>query len=630
MTQKVQYEFSATDTGLARTLNNLDKEVAKLDGNMFRLQDRLNRALTGMQKMGGQGGGSSPLGMPLRQVAGLAAGYFSVQAALSKALAVGREFSQEGLEASKKWDLLFREFAGQSNLRGGLLKQAESRIKQVGQEVGLDIENTARAATQMVSSGFSAQEASGESLREFLRGFVASNLAGQQVDMRDLTQATASYLDAQQMEMKAENVRDVIQRVQALYKATNMNFADFSEFARESGPMRNVLTTAEQIASYATLRQEMTAEEAATGLRNVTQRMRTAAGTKEKVDGLKMLGLRPQDVDMVGEDFMEAMKRLRDAWKKTAPEVQPIALKRIFEERGVAIAQKLMESLDKVAERIKLQAENKTQFEADAKFASQGVNAASRRQENERLAFMANSGRDTAELRFQEMRQYMLEKGVSPLRADINVGLARGAYYMGMNSAAAVQMGSDMLPGAGQIIERRVQAKLQGLNLDPKAIEKNVLRATNPLNFSPEDVNEWEMRRAEFKNPHHMFRKTRLNPWYDRAGRFPQENKAILEARKIEAEMEGRLDAFGSLSPEEQARFSLATGKIQGRADKLDRNVHTYDLQLILNRVAEALEKNTAATAENTKVSGSVPLDDLGARIPYRPTTAGQQRGGGP
>lgn len=620
MSQKVEFEFTASDRGLAAHLLKFDRSLDKLGMNLQRLQNRMNGGFQQMQKFGTVSGGF--LSGPARQLAGIAAGALSVQAGLAKALAVGREFSEEGLTASKKWDQLFREFAGQSGLRGGMLGAAEKRIKQIGQEVGLDIENTANAATQMVSSGFSAQEASGNSLRGMLRGFVGSNLAGRQVEMRDLAQATANYLSAQGLEKTGANVDDLMTRVQTLYKVTNLQFQDFAEFARESASMRGILSTGEQLSTLATLRDVMTAEEASTGMRNLVGRLRTAGGSSEKMEGLKLLGLRKEEVDMVGEDFLTVLKRLSAAIDRTAKEVQPIALKKIFEERGVAFAEILTKQIPLIEERIQAQILGKDQFSKDVQFASEGVNAASRRQENERLAFMAKSGKDEAELRFAEARQYMLEKGYSAFRTDLNLGIAKASSYLGLNPKTAVRLATDGQANAPQIIEARLQEKLRGGSKPNSKIEQEFL-APNPTlrMFSQDQIDYWEQRRREFREPHHMFRKTKFNPWYDRRGRFPQEDAAIRQAEKLEREMSGQLDAFGSLLPEQQAGMRGALRGMTGRAATLGNNVHTYDLQVILERLTTALERNTAATANNTAADSGIAQPQV-----HRPTTIDQQR----
>jgi hypothetical protein len=622
MSQKVEFEFTASDKGLASQLLRMERGIERVTQKMMGLEGRLNGGAQQMQKMGG----GNFLSAPIRQLAGITAGALSAQAVLAKMLSTGKEFSEEGFNAAKKWDQLFREFAGQSGLRGNALGVAEKRIRMVGQEVGLDIENTANAATQLVSSGFSAQEASGESLRQMLRGFVGSNLAGRQVEMRDLAQSTANFLSAQGLEKNAKNTEDLMSRVQSLYKTTNLQFQDFSEFARESASMKGIVSISEQLASLATLRDVMSADEASTGMRNLVGRLRTAGGTPEKMEGLKMLGLRKDEVDMVGEDFMTAITRLKDGINRTAPELRPIALKKIFEERGVAFAEILGNNLDLINERIKSQIEGKTQFGADVKFAAEGVNAASRRQENERLAFMAKSGADRNEMLFTEARQFLYEKGHSTVRTEANLLLARFTHYLGMNADRAVGNAVDMQPQGLKIVQQRLAEKLNPTGKPISKIESDLLAPNPERKFSPDQIAIWEQSRREFRNPAATFRNTMFNPWYDRRNRYPQEDAAIRQAQGIEREISGQIDAFGSLLPHQAEGMRGAVNSLQGLAGGLGNNVHTYDLQRLLQDLTAALRENSALTKANSAVTANTGEAAPSASQVHRPTTIDQQR----
>ena len=621
MSQKVEFEFTGTDKGLASMLLRMQRDIGRVGQQVVGMEGRFNSGFQSMQKMGG----SNLFSGTARQLAGIAAGALSAQAILAKMIATGREFSEEGLNASRQWDQLFREFGGQSGLRAQALDFAEKKIKKIGQEVGLDLQNTAQAATQMVSSGFSAEEASGESLRQLLRGFIGSNLAGRQVQMQDLAQATANYLSAQGLEKNAANVEDVMSRVQALYKGTNLQFQDFAEFARESASMAGIVTVGEQMASLATLRDVMTAEEASTGMRNLVGRMRTAGGSSEKLEGLQLLGLKKEEVDMVGEDFMTALRRLADAINQTAPEIRPIALKKIFEERGVAFAEILTRNLDLIDERIKTQIEGKKQFQEDVKFASEGVNSAARRQENNRLELMAKSGKDRNELLFNEARQFLYEKGYSPFRVETSIGIEKVLTYLGFNADNAASRAVDMEPHGPEIVQKRLQERLKPTGKPDSKIESEIKAPAPKIpTFTPEQAAYWEERRKIYSNPRARGRRSTLNPWYDRPGRYPKENSAILAAERLEREMAGQFDAFGSLLPEQEEDLKKRIGLMQQGTAFLGNNVHTYDLQKKLRSMTGVLERertNRAAAgltseAEQIQREMAGQFDAFGSLLP--------------
>lgn len=100
----------------------------------------------------------------------------------------------------------------------------------------------------------------------------------------------------------------------------------------------------------------------------------------------------------------------------------------------------------------------------------------------------------------------------------------------------------------------------------------------------------------------------------------------------MEAEISGRLDAFGSLTPGEKNDFADKAEKMQRSANQLEKNVHAYDLQLTIDKLTSALKENTAATQANSK--SAVPAQDATVSGPqlfpsYVPITAGQTRRGG-
>jgi len=622
-----------------------------------RMADALIRKMEKLERVSKKSAGGMPagrfLGDSARQMAGFALGGLGVTAILAKMTESGRNFAEQGLEAQKAWDKVFREFQGQSGLRGKAAALAEANIRKVAQETGIPVEEVGAAATQMVSSGFTAEEATGGALREQLRGMLATNVVGkEEIKISDIIRASSAYLNSQGLEKNTANVRDINSRISALYKSTEMQFGDFMEFSRESVGMKGILDIGTQMASFSSLVDSMPAPEAATGLRNVVGRMRTVRGTPEKTEGLAMLGIKPEEIDLVGEDFVTALKRINEGVKRTKPEDIPIALKKIFEEKGINTAQLLLNSIEKIEQRVTDQLGASEQFLKDANFAQQGLNAALRRQESERKGFMAKSTGGSDELMFSEARQYMLEKGFSAARADINLGIAKNlSYITGLSADTTLGPVLDADPKALSIVQQRVQAKLQGTNISPQKIEENMRRKGEKfqpkpfdllrpnefqtggrLEFSPEQMQAWEAARKRYRNPNATFRNTVMNPWYDRPGRFPTEDKAIKQARGMEAEISGRLDAFGSLTPGEKNDFADKAEKMQRSANQLEKNVHAYDLQLTIDKLTSALKENTAATQANSK--SAVPAQDATVSGPqlfpsYVPITAGQTRRGG-
>lgn len=478
MSNNVDITISSDARAAMNAWNSINRMAEKNISLMEKVESRSKKASQAFQS-GARGGflaGAS------RQLGGMLLGGVGANAILQRMTESGRQFAEQGLEAAKSWDRVWREFQGQSGLRGKLADLAEINVRKIAQETGVSVEEVGKAATQMVSSGFSPQEATGGALREQLRGMLATNIVGKEdTSTEEIIRATASYLSAQGLDKNEQNTRDVNSRIATLYKTTNMQFADFMEFARESVGMKGVVDIGTQLASLSSLVDVMTAAEGATGLRNVVQRMRTVRGTPEKTEGLKMLGIKPEEVDLIGEDLLSAFRRINEGIKQTKPQDIPVALKKIFEERGVAVAQHLLNSVDVIAQRIDEQKKGVDQYARDVAFAQEGLNAALRRQESEQKGFMAKTGKDRDQLMYAESRQYMLEKGMAPWRADLNIEMAKVFGYLNgatadVNLAPTPVTGLPISDKQFQVIQQRVNAKIQGLDISPDAIERNMMK----------------------------------------------------------------------------------------------------------------------------------------------------------
>lgn len=376
-------------------------------------------------------GGRLGLGSQLRQVVGLTAGYVGLRSAISLAQESGREFYQERDQAILDLDLQRRQFQGQSGQRGFEAQNAFNRIDRAAITGGLGNEQTYSVAKQLVSSGFSPDEATGESMRKLIDGLRAMNVAGkQQVDFGELAQATSMYLSAQDLGKNGKSVGELMRRVQALVKFTNLQIPDFAEFARESSSLKGVLPVGEQLGAFSVLRDVMDGPEAAVGMRNVVSRLQTAAAYPEKTEALHRIGLKPEDVDMVGEDFVTAMRRFSQALHKAPAEVQPQVMVKIFEERGKNTARILMDKIEEVVKNIAAQLDQ-AQYDSDVALAKSGPVIQAERQAADRQQKLAQYGQSATALG-NELDTLQLEERRSPMLAAAKKGLAGFLRYTGI------------------------------------------------------------------------------------------------------------------------------------------------------------------------------------------------------
>ena len=384
-----------------------------------------------------------------------------------KMMSVNQEFIEKADNAAEAYDTLARSLNIQAGLTGAESTAARDRIQRIAMRSATDKGFTYATATQLASSGFSATEATGNSLNEMLKGVNAMPApGGRKVDPVQLAEASAAYMTSQNMDKTGGNLRNVLAGVQNLYKSTNFQLSDFSELAGQADTMRGRMTMGEQFGAFSVLRDVgKTAEEATTALRNIAIRTQTTEGSPAKTAALATLGLKPEDIDMQGESFTDVLDRLAKAIEgKDAPKVTT-ALEEVFGERTLAGITRLIEDRGKVKDRAAAIG-NVEQYEADATTMSTGSAAAKRRQELQAETW-AKDHSQKDDLLKQELSQQALEQGGSPFgvwgRGALNWGL-RG---MGVERDTAAAMAFESFGGDGRLSEAKRTLGEKGVKLTP-------------------------------------------------------------------------------------------------------------------------------------------------------------------
>ena len=291
--------------------------------------------------------GSSRFGKMAGSVRGVAAGIFAgagVLAGLRFWINANSKILKQADQLKTKFDTVATRFAVQSGISELEEESATRKILDVAETRRVPVEQVADAATQLVSSGFSVDEVlQGGGLNEFIRGLNASNAVAkddEQIDSKELAKAVGQYLASQGLEKNTANLKEITRNVQALFKTTDVQLADLGALAKVSSGFRDVLTQQEQLAVFSVLREtEGGASEAAVLQRNIIGRSRTARSSKTKIAALESLGLKPDDVDLIGESVVDVLERYGDAIRatqKTSPETVAPAIKQLFEEKAVA------------------------------------------------------------------------------------------------------------------------------------------------------------------------------------------------------------------------------------------------------------------------------------------------------
>lgn len=385
------------------------------------------------------------------QLAELAVAYGLTTQAVRFFRDANRESMEAADAAAEKWQQASRKFSIQSGLTGLMGQQSLERMEGIGEQRGVDFTAVSDVATQLVSSGFSATEASGGSLDEFLKILNASSATGKPIDPAATADALAKYLESQGLQKSEANVRRVGRQAQVASKAGQFSFADLTELATVGAPLKDAgMAPEEQIAAMGTLVDVMPSAEAATGLRNVVGRLRTAKAFPRKLEALQQMGVNPEDVDLVGENLDTALGRLQGGLETVAPQDRASVMTKIFEEQGIAAAGVLMQGRGKTRDRMALQQDDSS-FLRDVVLGESGVDRGRIRQQyaKERMD-RANAQND--QLMQNEMAIQLQNAGAPPVMRKIATAGYQVAREFGASPGVAMQATS-FLGGqsAGQI-----------------------------------------------------------------------------------------------------------------------------------------------------------------------------------
>gem|GEM_PF-3243534 len=294
---------------------------------------------------------------------------------------------------------------------------ANKQIEETAQRRGVDVKQAYLAERQLVSSGFSAEEAAGPALDEFFKSLNASNVTGKDVDPTSLAKSMAGYLESQGMEKSGANVASIGQAIQALFKSSNIQLSGLNSIAKEGAALKTI-TPQEQFAAFGAL-VDVGIDEggAATGLRNIVSRLQTAGGSDKKTAVLEQMGLQATDVDLVGETLTEALAKLKAGIEQLPEEQRAGAAKTLFEEAGAASFLQLADNIPKIEKYIDLQ-NNPAGFEKDLQLAEGTRSVAATRLENDKTLQAAGSARQDSFYK-QALTNEFRERGMSELQIGL-------------------------------------------------------------------------------------------------------------------------------------------------------------------------------------------------------------------
>lgn len=446
------------------------------------------------------------------------------------------------------YDSLFRKFNIQSGLRGLAGKEAKEKLLDVASQRAVPEEVAAQAATQLVSSGYDVKEVvQGGAANEFLQGMNAMNQRGAGVDATSLAGAATSFMTAMGVNKDAAGMRGTMSSLFSAFQGTNIQLPDLQQYAAKAGGMKGKLSFQELIAAGSIHRDiGMPGAESATGLATVVSRLGTAGASKEKTDVLKSIGLAPEDIDLIGENFDTVLGRIGDRLQSIPEAKRDDVLAKLFGDEGVKAVTPLLSGRDAMTSRIAAMQDAEGSYAGAVAEAEQGPNAVKTRQDLARNRRREHQNRNQVEV-LNELIAMAEESDESPARVE----LAKKAFEGSMGITGD-------LDTAG-----RAFTNISGLEFSDYSKTKKRL-SEKGLNF----------------------------------GSFGDKGDSPITAEERRADLEKKKTAAESDRDSGQ-RFSFSWNR-EAEKQAAQKQVAMYE------RMIAALDANTAATRGNTTANGGV------------------------
>ncbi len=247
-----------------------------------------------------------------------------------------------GADAVRQIDAMTRSMQVQMGLTKEETMQERQATLEVAKQAGVTPDVAFGMQTQLSSSAFERG-----ALDTMLKIAQATNFEG---NPQEVVQGIAQVLNAYQLERDNANTERLGASIVNLFRDTDLQMQDLGDFAKNAAVFENAGLKLEQsLAAFASLRNIYTGEASGTGLRNFVGILQSAGGQKSQTDALASMGLKPGQVDFVGEDLTSVIQTLRKATEGMAPEKANVAMAQLFGRENVAVAQTLLQMDDEIA-----------------------------------------------------------------------------------------------------------------------------------------------------------------------------------------------------------------------------------------------------------------------------------------
>ncbi|MBB01562.1 MAG: hypothetical protein CMJ47_02840 [Planctomyces sp.] len=298
---KVEITFTSNDRDLIRSLqkqnDQYEKQIRKLEQVNMKSRRSTQTQVQGLNSVAS-----------MATKATLAVGMIGT--ALVKVASLNAQLKKDAHEAAVEWEQLGKAIQVQGGLTDLQRDSAQKRVWQAAYTMAVPLEVANSTATQLVSSGFSIDEATGGSLLSSLATMKANNATGNATSSAELVKSMAKFLSANGLDKNAENLNRVGQNVFGLFQSTDLQLSDLASLSKKAGVLKNGLSVEDQLAGQATLvSASLPSDNASEALGQIVLRLGATKGDKTVEKNLAKLGLNPEDVDLVGESFSEVLDK---------------------------------------------------------------------------------------------------------------------------------------------------------------------------------------------------------------------------------------------------------------------------------------------------------------------------------
>lgn len=331
------------------------REVDKLQAKFERLEQNVKNA--GRRQKQQSAGVVGSLTKWATGLVTIQAAYGAIQRTIGAVAAENRRLADGVSETTRK----LAEEELKLQIQGGLTPSGlEKRLPQIKKSLletpSTDLAGGLQISTQLVSSGFAQQDVeSGAALRTVLELKAATNQFGKSMgDVKESVQATSQFLKAIGFDSpSAANIRSTGGKLTQLFEGSDIQFRDLSPLAVQAAGLKAMgISENQQLATFSAGVDVLGGEQGATAFQQTAVGLRAAGTTPKGTKALASIGLTPEDVDFIGEDFPTALKTLKTALAGVDEKTASDAVINIFGKQAAKATQTLLGKTDVIDQRL--------------------------------------------------------------------------------------------------------------------------------------------------------------------------------------------------------------------------------------------------------------------------------------